>query len=489
MKIVLQLFILFTIPALALSCNQHTTSNTVQIDQSEAAEIVLDEPQSELCRVVVNYKNNRHHYVEFGKNGFKPIDAQGTLVKLDDEWGIISIAKFQFADQRITSNEFILRMMNANSDLLYQIRRPMRILDNGYYGYKTWNHFCLPYAYHEAFDGFLIYKPKHIGYFTELSLNDNPYLDYSRELFYKRFKSIKDRKIALCEMKYDWMVYNERLPLYYICEAIQFDRYLNIYETFSDYVTIYIKTKATTCQGDSLDENFSSIRIRSNPDEDYIFTINSFIRALIPNDVSDNYKETQDISAPLSLVLFTEGKRQRRSFGVPLDWKDGKVTQIAELSETPEVLEDILQSIDKAPNGCGSFDWETAELVHKDGKRYSLGAFASIAGIYWLSPDDELDWSALSSKAEPLVFNDYEYEPPQPMPNCEYFSEAHQAKLKYDERARECGCRLSFTELYHISEKCTTEVYDYFFEHYDDFVDEIEEAEGPNEDLDCGGGS
>ena len=150
MKIVLQLFILFTIPALALSCNRHTTSNTVQIDQSEAAEIALDEPQSELCRVVVNYKNNRHHYVEFGKNGFKPIDAQGTLVKLDDEWGIISIAKFQFADQRITSNEFILRMMNANSDLLYQIRRPMRILDNGYYGYKTWNHFCLPYAYHEA---------------------------------------------------------------------------------------------------------------------------------------------------------------------------------------------------------------------------------------------------------------------------------------------------------------------------------------------------
>ena len=285
------------------------------------------------------------------------------------------------------------------------------------------------------------------------------------------------------------MFYNKKLPLYYVCEAIQFDRKLNTYETLADYITIHINTKATTCRGDSLDENFSSIRIRSNPDKDYIFTINSFIRALIPNDVSDNYKETQDISAPLSLVLFTEGKRQRRSFGVPLDWKDGKVTQIAELSETPEVLEDILRSIDKAPNGCGSFDWETAELVHKDGKRYSLGAFDSIAGIYWLSPDDELDWSALSSKAEPLVFNDYEYEPPQPMPNCEYFSEAHQAKLKYDERARECGCRLSFTELYHISEKCTTEVYDYFFEHYDDFVDEIEEAEGPNEDLDCGGGS
>ena len=46
-----------------------------------------DIPTSELCRVVVNYKNNRHLYVEFGKNGFKPIDAQGTLVKLDDEWG------------------------------------------------------------------------------------------------------------------------------------------------------------------------------------------------------------------------------------------------------------------------------------------------------------------------------------------------------------------------------------------------------------------
>lgn len=285
------------------------------------------------------------------------------------------------------------------------------------------------------------------------------------------------------------MIYQNKDSLRYICEATQFDRNLKVYEMFNNLTTVYINTKSTTCKGKSSDENFSSIRIRSNPDKDYIFTINSFIRALIPNDVSDNYKETQDIFAPLSLVLFTEGKRQRRSFGVPLDWKDGKVTQIAELSETPEVLEDILRSIDKAPNGCGSFDWETAELVHKDGKRYSLGAFDSIAGIYWLSPDDELDWSALSSKAEPLVFNDYEYEPPQPMPNCEYFSEAHQAKLKYDERARECGCRLSFTELYHISEKCTTEVYDYFFEHYDDFVDEIEEAEGPNEDLDCGGGS
>ena len=45
MKIVLQLFILFTIPALALSCNRHTASQSVQTDQSEAAEIVLDEPR------------------------------------------------------------------------------------------------------------------------------------------------------------------------------------------------------------------------------------------------------------------------------------------------------------------------------------------------------------------------------------------------------------------------------------------------------------
>ena len=95
----------------------------------------------------------------------------------------------------------------------------------------------------------------------------------------------------------------------------------------------------------------------------------------------------------------------------------------------------------------------------------------------------------LSSDIEPLVFNDYEYEPPQPMPNCEYFSEAHQAKLKYDEQARECGCFLSFRGSYNPLPKCHSEHYDYFYELYEDFVDEIEEAEGPNEDLDCGGGS
>ena len=489
MKILILLLILLTIPALALSCNRHTTSNTVQIDQSEAAEIVLDEPQSELCRVVVNYKNNRHLYVEFGKNGFKPIDAAGTLVKLDNEWGVISIAKFQFDDQRITSNEFILRMMNASSDLLYQIRRPMRIRDNWYYGYRTWDHFCLPYAYHDVFDGFLIYRSKNIGYFSEVSLNDEYHLDSAKELNNKRFKIIKERKKVLCELKFNWMIYNKKLPLYYVCEAIQFDRKLNAYETLADYITIHINTKATTCRGDSLDENFASIRIRSNPSEDYIFTINSFIRELIPNDISAIYQQTQGASAPLSLVLFTEGKRQRRSFGVPLDWKDGKVTQIAELSETPEVLDDILRSIDKAPNGCGSFDWETAELVHKDGKRYPLGAFDSIAGIYWLSPDDTVDTTMLSSDIEPLVFNDYEYEPPQPMPNCEYFSEAHQAKLKYDEQARECGCHLSFKGLYHPSPKCTYEVYDYFYEHYQDFVDSIREEYGDDDFCECDGGS
>ncbi len=117
MRLVLQLFILFTIPALALSCNRHAASHTVQTDQSEAAEIVLNEPQSELCRVVVNYKNNRHLYVEFGKNGFKPVDAAGTLLKLHDEWGVISIAKFQFADERISSSELILRMFDSNSDV------------------------------------------------------------------------------------------------------------------------------------------------------------------------------------------------------------------------------------------------------------------------------------------------------------------------------------------------------------------------------------
>lgn len=84
--------------------------------------------------------------------------------------------------------------MNASSDLLYQIRRPMRIRDNWYYGYRTWDHFCLPYAYHDDFDGFLIYRPKSIGYFSEISLNDEYHLDSAKELFNKRFKIIKERK-------------------------------------------------------------------------------------------------------------------------------------------------------------------------------------------------------------------------------------------------------------------------------------------------------
>ena len=489
MRLVLQLFILFTIPALALSCNRHTASHTVQTDQSDTSEIVLDESKSELCRVVVNYKNNRHLYVEFGKNGFKPIDAQGTIVKLDDEWGVISIARFQFDDQRITSSEFILRMMNSSNDVLFQIRRPMKDLDDFYLDYKTWSFYCFPYAYHSVLDGFLLYTEKVIGDFTEISLDDNIEFDEARLSLNKAFKSIKLRKLELCEQKYDWMIYQDTTSPHYVCEATQFNRNLNVYETFNNLISVYINTKSTTCRGDSSDENFSTIRISSNPNSSTGVTINSFISTYIPPDVYNDYRNTHSKPASLSLVLFTEGKRQRRSFGVPLDWKDGRVTQIAELSETPELLEDILRSIERAPNGCGSFDWETAELVHKDGKRYSVGAFDSIAGIYWLTPDDSVDTTLLSSDIEPLVFNDYEYEPPQPMPNCEYFSEAHQAKLKYDEQARECGCFLSFRCSYNPSPKCHSEHYDYFYELYEDFVDEIEEAEGPNEDLDCGGGS
>ncbi len=489
MRIVTLSLILFTIPVLALSCNRHTASQTVQTVQSDTVEIVLDEPQSELCRVVVNYKNNRHLYVEFGKNGFKPVDAQGTLVKLDDEWGVISIAKFQFGSHRVSSSEFILRMLESTNDILFPIYRPSRNNDDWFLGYKTWNFHCFSYAYHDTFNGLITYAPKYIGDLSKLSIDDTHSIERAINLFFNTYKDKTARNIRLCRQNDIWMVYKNKPSHNYICEATKLDRDLEIIETFGSFITLQIDTKESTCQGNSSEEYIASIQISSNPDDGTLLLMHPFVQTYLSKDLYDNYRNTHSKPASLSLVLFTEGKRQRRSFGVPLDWKDGRITQIAELSETPELLEDILRSIDKAPNGCGSFDWETAELVHKDGKRYSLGAFDSIAGIYWLSPDDELDWSALSSKAEPLVFNDYEYEPPQPMPNCEYFSEAHQAKLKYDERARECGCRLSFTELYHISEKCTTEVYDYFFEHYDDFVDEIEEAEGPNEDLDCGGGS
>ena len=195
MKLLSLLFILFTIPALALSCNRHTASQTVQTDQSEAAEIVLDEPRSELCRVVVNYKNNRHLYVEFGKNGFKPVDAEGTLVKLDDEWGAISIAKFQFDDQRITSNEFILRMMNSSHDVLFQIQRPMKSRDDFYLDYKTWSFYCFPYAYHSVLDGFLLYTGKVISNFTELLLDDDIELNKARSYLNKSFKDIKETLI------------------------------------------------------------------------------------------------------------------------------------------------------------------------------------------------------------------------------------------------------------------------------------------------------
>ena len=489
MRIILQLFILFTIPALALSCNRHTASQTVQTDQSEAAEIVLDEPQSELCRVVVNYKNNRHLYVEFGKNGFKPVDAQGTLVKLDDEWAIISIAKFQFDDQRISSSEFILRMFDSNSDVLFPIHRPMKQLDDWLLHYKTWNYYCFPYAYHSIFYDLAGYPPRFIGDISTLSFNEVSAIDKAELIFKNEFSSIKNRKVELCEQNYEWMVYKNKPSLTYVCEAMQLNRDLSVYETFSNLVTIHINTSSTTCRGKSSEEYIPTISLCSNPNKQSDLIVHPFISKLISKDVYTQYRNTHDASAQLNLVLFTEGKKQRRSFGVALDWKDGKITQIAELSETPEVLEDILRSIDKAPNGCGSFDWETAELVHKDGKRYSLGAFDSIAGIYWLSPDDTVDTTMLSSDIEPLVFNDYEYEPPQPMPNCEYFSEAHQAKLKYDEQARECGCFLSFRGSYSPSPKCHSEHYDYFYELYEDFVDEIEEAEGPNEDLDCGGGS
>ena len=292
MKLLSLLLILFTIPALALSCNRHTASHTVQTDQSDTSEIVLDESKSELCRVVVNYKNNRHLYVEFGKNGFKPIDAQGTLVKLDDEWGVISIAKFQFDDQRITSNEFILRMMNSSHDVLFQIQRPMKSRDDFYLDYKTWSFYCFPYAYHSVLDGFLLYTGKVISNFTELLLDDDIEFNKARSYLNKSFKDIKSRKIELCEQAYDWMIYQNKDSLRYICEATQFDRNLKVYEMFNNLTTVYINTKSTTCKGKSSDENFSSIRIRSNPDKDYIFTINSFIRALIPNDVSDKDRKS-----------------------------------------------------------------------------------------------------------------------------------------------------------------------------------------------------
>lgn len=482
MNIKTLVFAFCVIPLIASACNRSATQHP------DTAEIVLAHPQSELCRVVVNYKNNRHLYVEFGKNGFKPIDAAGTLLKLHDDWRIISIAKFQFNGQRITSDELFIRSIGTTDDMLFQIRRPMKDKVDLYYDYKQWNFYCFSYAFHRLFDG-LLYKQKYIGDLSKLVLSDKLELTNTTRLFNQALVNIQERKIELCEQKPFWMIYKNKPLLNYICEAIQLHRDLKVFESFGDFVTLDINTKATSCNGDYLEEYFSSIRIRSNLAQQRHFPINPFVKSFLPKELYENFHITHGTSAQLNLVLFTEGKKQRRSFGVALDWKDGKVTQIAELSKTPELLEDILRSIDKAPNGCGSFDWETAELVHKDGKRYSLGAFDSIAGIYWLSPDDELDWSAISSKAEPLVFNDYEYEPPQPMPNCEYFSEAYQAKLKYDEQARECGCFLSFQGSYNPSPKCHSEHYDYFYELYEDFVDEIEEAEGPNEDLDCGGGS
>lgn len=67
--------------------SSHNCLEDNSLRYNDLVDVMKDIPTSELCRVVVNYKNNRHLYVEFGKNGFKPIDAQGTLVKLDDEWG------------------------------------------------------------------------------------------------------------------------------------------------------------------------------------------------------------------------------------------------------------------------------------------------------------------------------------------------------------------------------------------------------------------
>ncbi len=130
----------------------------------------------------------------------------------------------------------------------------MKQLDDWLLHYKTWNYYCFPYAYHSIFYDLAGYPPRFIGDISTLSFNEVSAIDKAELIFKNEFSSIKNRKIELCEQNYEWMVHKNKPSLTYVCEAMQLNRDLSVYETFSNLVTIHINTSSTTCRGKSSNE-------------------------------------------------------------------------------------------------------------------------------------------------------------------------------------------------------------------------------------------
>jgi hypothetical protein len=89
-----------------------------------------------------------------------------------------------------------------------------------------------------------------------------------------------------------------------------------------------------------------------------------------------------------------------------------------DLPEDIEIFPEELQAVDHAADGCGHFDWDTVELVGKDGHRVKVaqGVYENITGIYWLKSDTNFSLDMLEEvPEEPIIIGeDYVVPPPHP---------------------------------------------------------------------------
>lgn len=429
---------------------------------------------NQYCRAIVNTKDGYSTWVTFEKDKTDVTATRhwGNIIKVDDRW--VQLVKRSYLGKRKDYEMVFLK------DLKNGLYNYLSIFDDFLINKETetYSRYCFSYSHHYSIDDWEFSEARTYVDLNALANSNDKHLiqnEYNDMITNEAKIPTDELRNRFCEHNYSWMVYQDKPKYEFICEAENLSIKIHILETVGSMITLYYDVNMETClhKNPGL-SNLDTIVVKYGGEKTGFVSIGSHTYVLYTDEEKALYKKYISSGSryiPHGLFLFTQGATHRRTFGVSHGWKKGVEQNRVALPELPKKMQSMLKDIDRAPDGCGYFDWETADLVNRNGQRYHVADYESMAGVYWLGPDEIVDASQLDPKPEGPVVVEQDFTPPDPRPNCEFFTEKFQHELEVDKLARKCGCNQDFKRRPFRYSDCTSEAYDWYNKYYYDAYD------------------
>lgn len=449
-------------------------------------------PSNTYCRAIVNTKDGYSTWVTFDKDKIDVTRHWGGIMNIEGEW--VQIVKMSYlGKEKIYDLLFLKNLYDGRYSYIDSYRTLLNDNSN-----NTYTRYCFSYVFYHYLNKWGRWEQNYADPNIFTHMNETQLLKHEYEIYCEneaeegvvQTKSDELRGLY-CEMYLSWMVFMNHPKYEFICESTSLSARINILETVGSMITVFHDVDIQTCASPSPNlSNLDTIAIqKKNVDSGTLYFGTRSFDLYSTSEYKEQYlkyiNSDRNHYIPHGIFLFTHGATQRRSIGVIKEWRNGDEPNRVELPELPEKMKSMLKDIDRAPDGCGYFDWETADLVNQSGRRYHVADYEDIAGIYWLKPEDSIDISKLDLEPKAPVVVEQDYTPPSPLPNCEFFTQDFQERRKLDKLARKCGCNRRFvSNPFDDLSDCTDEAYEWYKKYYFDLYDgsNIEDDDDPSEE-------